>query len=164
MLGVFPKCLWQHMMRQPYFEWPEYLQMRLVSRDMVSLMDKNSLRLKVHHWVLSHYDHAAFENSCTQGLCKLLRRKGRFFRVPRTRVLVIAIELIIWCDNLTMCNRLRDLANLLVDRKTYSTRCTLREKLTSIEGAFGHEMVRYLMYAGLLEDTKDTRKRAKMDI
>lgn len=166
MLGVFPKCLWQHMMRQPYFEWPECLQMRLVSQGMCEIVP--NVGEKVATWFKDFISVSIPERmppfSPIWTAFKIWNRaKGcghfRWGQLKRLEPLLTALQ-----EYPTSLKHLYVLAQHLASNVLYKGRSTLRERLAAIEAGFGHEMVRYMLYAGLIQDTPNIRKRAKMDI
>lgn len=166
MIGVFPAVLWQHMMRQPYFEWPECLQMRLVSRSMYKMVP--NVGEKVATWFNEFVSvRISWQVS---SFCPIetvyriwVRTEGcgqfRWGQLKRLEPYLTALD-----EIPTSSKHLYVLAQHLASNKLYKVRSTLRERLAAIEAGFGHEMVRYMMYAGLIQDTPSTRKRAKLDI
>lgn len=166
MIGVFPAVLWQHMMRQPYFEWPECLQMRLVSRSMYKMVP--NVGEKVATWLNEYITVTIPERmprfSPIMSAYKIWKRTNgcghfRWGQLKRLEPYLTALE-----EFPTSLKHLYVLGQHLASNKLYKGRSTLRERLAAIEAGFGHEMVRYMMYAGLIQDTPSTRKRTKMNV
>lgn len=130
MLGVFPKCLWQHMIRQPYFEWPECLQMRLVSPKVV---DEDTIVKKVRVWIWSRFPGATGTSYGKQMfVCYKLNKYGFSIGDYDSSPICKCIGTMLHCD-LDTLQCLQDLSGLL------------KKDQKLIERIFGDEMVRYMM-------------------